>query len=167
MNIIVSVDAAWGIGKAGQLLLSIPEDMRWFRGHTLGKVVVMGDVTLASLPGGKPLPGRTNIVLSDNEGLTPEGATVFHSLPELLAGLQAYAKEDIFVIGGAGVYRLLLPYCQQAYITRIERSFPADRWFPDLDALEEWRLAESSEPQLYQDIQYRFCRYENLSPLPW
>jgi len=166
MNIIVSVDENWGIGCQGKLLARVPGDMRWFRQHTMGKVVVMGDVTLRSLPQGKPLPDRVNVVLSDNEKLAMPGVQVFHSLPRLLTGLLQYRSEDIFVIGGAQVYKLLLPYCRYAYVTRFRSAFTADCWFPDLDQEASWQLEDVSPDYEHQGLKYRFTIYRNTSLPP-
>lgn len=161
MNIIVSVDEKWGIGKDGQLLARVPADMRWFRQHTLGKVVVMGDVTLATLPGGQPLPERQNIILSNDKQLIVPGAEVYHSLPQLLAGLIRYPSQDVFVIGGATVYQLLLPYCRLAYVTHFQASFDADRWFPNLTHHPDWQLKQRQPEQQHQDLRFYFATYEN------
>lgn len=162
MNIIVAVDEGWGIGCGGRLLTSIPEDMKYFRQVTEGKTVVMGHSTLKSLPGSKPLANRTNIVLSRNTCLTVEGATVLSDVKELLKLVQN--KDDVFVIGGQQIYKLLLPYCTDAFITKIFARFPADTFFPDIDKLQNWNVVWNSEVKTHGEIDYMFLRYKNSFP---
>lgn len=116
MDAIVAVDARWGIGRDGGLLFRISADLRRFKVLTMGHTVVMGRRTLQSLPGGRGLPGRRNLVLSRQGDLAPEGAEVFHEVQPMLDA----AGEDAFVIGGAQVYRLLLPACRRLYVTQID-----------------------------------------------
>ena len=161
MDLIVAVGADWGIGKEGDLLFSIPEDMKYFRTMTQGKVVVMGRKTLESLPGGKPLKNRTNLVLSQNPDYTVEDAQVCQSIDEVRKAVRAYAEDDVMVIGGAGIYRALLPYCKRAYVTHVDAIAPADTYFPDLTKEPGWALAQTGEPQEHEGLRYRFCMYEN------
>ena len=109
MNLIVAVDKNWGIGYQNSLLVRIPEDMKFFRSETIGKVVVMGSNTLRSFPGGNPLKNRVNIVLWPG-GEKREDCTIVGSLGELFAEIKKYPKDDVFVVGGAMLYRTLLPY---------------------------------------------------------
>ncbi|HJC49364.1 MAG TPA: dihydrofolate reductase [Candidatus Anaerostipes avistercoris] len=160
MNLIVNADKNWGIGKNNELLVQIPNDMKMFRSTTIGNVVVMGRKTLESFPNGKPLPKRTNIVLTKNKNYAAKGAIVVHSKEELLEELKKYPEEDIFVIGGESIYRMLLPYCTTAYVTRTDYAYDADTYFPNLDELPEWKLVEESEEETYFDIEYRFTKYE-------
>lgn len=161
MDLIVAVGADWGIGKEGDLLFSIPEDMKYFRTMTQGKVVVMGRKTLESLPGGKPLKNRTNLVLSQNPDYTVEDAQVCQSIDEVRKAVRAYAEDDVMVIGGAGIYRALLPYCKRAYVTHVDAIAPADTCFPDLTKEPGWALTQTGEQQEHEGLHYRFCVYEN------
>lgn len=160
MNLIVAVDENWGIGKDNKLLVSIPSDMKFFRQTTTGKVVVMGRKTLESFPNGLPLKNRTNIVLTRSRDYKVKGAVMVHSVPELLAELEKYNSEDVYVIGGDSVYRELLPYCDTAHVTKISHAYEADAYFPNLDAMEEWEVTGESEEQTYFDLEYLFVRYE-------
>lgn len=165
MKSIVAVDQKWGIGKDNGLLFSIPEDMKYFREKTLGKAVVMGLNTLRSFPGGRPLRGRlANIVLSDVELPPQEGLTVCRDLPSLLAEIAKYPPDDVFVIGGGTVYRLLCDLCTEAYVTRVNADGGATVFFPDLDRREGWVLASESEPVVSGELELRFCVYRNLAP---
>jgi dihydrofolate reductase len=159
MNIIAAVDKNWGIGSNNKLLVSIPGDMKFFREETTGKVVVMGRKTLESFPGGVPLKNRTNIVLTKNPDYKVKDAVTVGSVEELLKLLKEYRSEDIYVIGGEKIYHQMLPYCDVAHITKINHSFDADVYFPDLDKLNEWRVAAESDEQTYFDLEYVFCKY--------
>lgn len=160
MKIIVSVDRNWGIGYQGQLLLRIPEDMKFFKQMTIGKVVVMGRGTFESLPGKQPLKERTNIVLSSNMVAPDSGVIVCRTLDLLFQELKKYKTDDIFVIGGEKVFRQLLPYCREAYVTKINNAYPADRFFVNLDENEDWKLESQSEWKTYNGIQFCYTRYE-------
>lgn len=162
MNLIAAVDRNWGIGCKGQLLVSIPNDQKQFRAETIGKVVVLGRKTLETFPGGVPLRGRTNIILSAKQDYSVKDALVVHSLEELLEELKAYASEDIYIIGGESVYRQMLPYCDVAHITKIDHVFQADSHFPDLDAMEDWVVTADSEEQTYFNLEYIFQKYEKV-----
>lgn len=160
MNIIVAVDKNWGIGYKNSLLVSIPEDMKFFRNETAGKVVIMGRRTLESFPGGLPLKNRTNIVLTKNRNYRAKGAVVLHSVEEILEEVKSYPAEDVYVIGGDSVYRQFLPYCNVAHVTRIDHAYEADAWFPDISSMPQWVLTGESEEKTCFDLEYRFCRYE-------
>ncbi len=160
MNLIAAVDKNWAIGLKNKLLTSIPEDMKFFRETTTGKVVVMGRKTLESFPGGRPLKNRTNIVLTRDRSCQVKGAVVVHSLEQLREELAKYPSEDIYVIGGESVYRQLLDDCDVAHITKIDYAYEADAWFPNLDEREEWTITADSEEQTCFDLEYRFLKYE-------
>ena len=176
---IVNVSQNWAIGKQGRLLIHIPADMRRFRELTSGKVCIMGSTTLESFPRMAPLKNRVNIVLIDDEkkirpeSLAAEAADraagqmtelIYVRTPEealLRAG--AYPKDDVFVIGGARIYRLFLPWCDTCLVTH--NDFPsdgADTFYPDLDATGEWRMTEQGAPNDFEGTEYRYCRYERI-----
>ena len=160
MNIIVAVDENWAIGYRGDLLVRIPADHKMFRNETKGKVVVLGRKTMDTFPGGLPLAGRTNIVLTRNPEYQVKDAIVVHSVEELLAELKNYDTKDVYVIGGDSVYSQLLPYCDTAHVTKIDRSYEADTYFPNLDASGEWEITAESDEQSYFDTTYHFLKYE-------
>ena len=162
---IAAVDQNWAIGRDGDLLVSIPEDMKFFRTATKGAVVVMGRKTLESFPGGKPLKGRVNVVLS--RSMEPGETRVDEKtrlvvLPDVEAlqtwlaerdteAADAPAHEEVFVIGGGSVYRTLLPFCEKALITYVRHAFDEpDTWYPNLDEDPAWTLAEESEVFAWQ-----------------
>ena len=158
MNAIVVVDANWAIGKDGDQLVYLKEDLKRFRALTTGKGVVLGRKTLATFPGGKPLKNRRNLILSRSMDAAPEGAEVYPSVEALLPNV----GEDDFVIGGASVYEQLLPWCSTAYVTHIQAEFPADRFFPDLDADPAWRITEESEAMEHEGLSFRYVTYERV-----
>lgn len=160
MNLIVAVDKNWAIGKNNKLLVSIPEDMKFFRETTTGKVVVMGRKTLESFPNGLPLKNRTNIVLTTDRSYQAKGAILVYSMEELLEELKKYPSEDIYVIGGASIYEQMVDYCDVAHITKIDYAYEADTWFPNLDEKEEWQITADSDEQTYFDLEYYFYKYE-------
>ena len=160
MKAILSADRNWGIGNGNKLLVSIPSDMKFFRQTTTGKVVVMGRKTLESFPNGQPLKNRTNIVLTENPDYRVKDAVIVHSKEELLKTLEQYDTEDIYIIGGESIYRMMLPYCDTVLVTKIDRAFQADTFFPDLDKMEEWEMAEEGEEQACFDLEFRFTKYE-------
>ncbi len=157
MKVIAAVDENWAIGRNGYQLIYISEDLKHFKALTTGHPVILGRKTLATFPGGRPLKGRRNLILSRNPGFAPPEAEVFSSLEELLAA----APQDAFVIGGASVYQALLDRCDTACITRIEAAFPgADCWFPNLDERPEWKIAEEGPVLEEKGVRFRYVTYE-------
>lgn len=160
MNLIVNVDSNWAIGYRGKLLVSIPEDMKFFRSETTRKVVVLGRKTLDTFPGGQPLKNRTNIILTRNPNYQVKGAIICHSVEEVLEELKKYNSEDVYIIGGDSIYKEFLPYCDVAHVTRTDHVYDADAWFPNLEEDPAWVLTGESEEKTYFDLEFRFCRYE-------
>lgn len=160
MNLIVAVDKNWGIGQGGKLLTSIPSDMKFFRETTKGHVVVMGRKTLESFPNKQPLVQRVNIVITKDPSYQVKGAIVVHSVEEAVKECEQYQKEDIYVIGGASIYKQMLPYCKKALITKIDYAFQADTYFPNLDEDPEWKMKKESEEETCFDLIYYFTEYE-------
>lgn len=158
MNVIVAVDENWAIGKDGDQLIYLKEDLKRFRTLTSGHTVILGRKTLATFPGGRPLKNRRNLILSRNPQFQAEGAEVFSAVEELVQ----QADQDAFVIGGASVYEQLLPYCDTAYITKIHASFPADTYFPNLDQSEEWKVTEERESLEQDGISYHYVTYSRI-----
>lgn len=158
MEALVLADLRWGIGWGGGQPVRIPADLRRFRARTEGHAVILGRKTLEALPGGRPLPGRRNLVLSRRAGLEAGEAEVFSS-PEAL--LEA-APEDAFLIGGGQVYRLLLPWCKAAAVTRLETALPADTFFPALDRDPDWTLERVEGPFSHEGLAFRYESYRRL-----
>lgn len=159
MKIIVAVDENWGIGLRNSLLVHIPNDMKFFRNETMGKVIIMGRKTLESFPQGQPLAGRTNIVLTKDMNYSVKGAVIVHSLEEAIKESEKY-NQDVYCIGGESIYRQFLPYCDEAYVTKIDHVYEADSYFPNLDEMPQWKQVEESEEQTYFDLTYAFLKYQ-------
>lgn len=164
MELIVNVTENWGIGLENRLLVSISADLRRFRQLTEGKTVILGRRTLETFPGGRPLKNRRNILLTANPDFRAEGAEIVHSEQALFAVLRTLPREELCVIGGASVYRLLLDYCDAARVTKTGLVCKADAFFPDLDAAENWRIAAQSEMQEENGLRFRYIDYVNLTP---
>ena len=155
MNMIVAVDENWGIGKDGEQLIYISADLKRFKALTMGHPLILGRKTLATFPGGKPLKGRRNLILSRNPDFAPEGAEVYRDMDSLLVN----ASEDAFVIGGASVYRELLDRCDTVYVTKLHAAWPADCWFPNLDEDPAWTVAQEEEVLEEQGIKFHYVTY--------
>ena len=172
MQLIAAVDNNWAIGRNGQLLATIPGDMKFFREKTMGKTVIFGRKTMATFPGGKPLEGRNNIVLTRDPDYVLHapanipGTTVrvAHSVEEAIKIAEELEAntDDVFVIGGGTVYKAFEPHCDKALITKIDFEYEADTFMPNLDRSEEWRMTRESEEQTCFDIIYAFTEYERL-----
>ena len=160
MNAIAAVDANWAIGNKNRLLTSIPADMKFFREKTMGHVVVMGRKTLESFPNGLPLKNRVNIVLTANRSYKVKDAIIVHTKEDLLEELKKYDSNELYVIGGGSIYEMLIPYCDTAYITKIDHAYAADTYFPNLDQMDDWEMTEVSEEQTCFDLEYVFAKYE-------
>lgn len=160
MNCIVAVDENWAIGYKNELLVRIPADQKFFRQETTGKVVVLGRKTLETFPQGRPLPNRTNIIVTTKKDYQVKDAIVVHSIEELLEELKKYDTNDVYIIGGDSIYKQMLPYCDTAHVTKIERAYEADTYFPNLDEMNEWEITADSDEQVYFDLTYHFLKYE-------
>lgn len=158
MIAIAVVDKTWGIGKDGGLLVHLPGDLKYFKEKTLGHYVVMGRETLESLPGGKPLPGRTTIVITRNEAYEAD-CEILNSVDEFL---KRYEDEEVYVAGGAQIYEQLLPYCDSCLITKMDKAFDADKHFENLDESDEFELVNVSEPHEENGVTYRFTEYRRV-----
>ncbi len=158
LEIVVAADENWGIGFMGTQNLVIPEDRRHFREITGRSAVIVGRRTLADFPGGRPLKNRRNIVLTRDRSFTVEGAETAHSVEEALELIRD--EERVYVIGGESVYRAFLPYCSRAHVTRLQAAPPADAFFPRLDELPGWRLADPGQLREHEGVQYSFQIWE-------
>ncbi|MBQ9333342.1 MAG: dihydrofolate reductase [Lachnospiraceae bacterium] len=162
MNMIVAVDENWAIGNKGSLLVRIPADHKNFRNETIGKVVVLGRKTLETFPQKQPLGDRTNIILSRDPHYRAGDAIIVHSLEGLIRKLKEFDDQDIYIIGGASVYELMLPYVDTVHVTKIDHKYEADAYFPNLDESPEWEITAESDEQVYFDLTYRFLKYTRV-----
>lgn len=132
-SIIVAMDRNRLIGKQNQLPWRLPRDLQYVKKTTMGHPIVLGRKNYESI--GKPLPGRTNIVLTKNRLYQAEGCYIAHSLEDVFQ--MCRGEKEVFVFGGAEIYRLFFPYVKRLYITRILHSFEGDIFFPEYDE-KEW-----------------------------
>lgn len=158
MNIIVAIDKNNGIGKDNDLLVHISEDMKFFKETTTGNVVIMGRKTLESFPNKKPLKNRINIVISSNKNLKIDGAIVVDSISDAIIEAKKYNKE-IFVIGGASIYNQFIELVDNLYVTKINKNFEADTFFPIIDK-EKWIEEPISDIKSQDDLTYQFFKYK-------
>ncbi|MCQ2544356.1 MAG: dihydrofolate reductase [Lachnospiraceae bacterium] len=162
MILIACVDSKWGIGYKNELLVRIPSDQKFFRTTTTGNVCIMGRKTLESFPGQKPLKDRVNIVLTKSDMTSKGEEIIVNSIDECLEEIKKYPDKDIYVIGGQSIYEQFLPYCDKAYITKVDREFCADAFFPNLDTNDEWKISVEGEEQTYFDNTFTFLTYERV-----
>ena len=157
MEAIVAVYADWGIGSDGTQPVVLKADRAHFRQVTGSAAVIVGRKTMEDFPGGKPLKGRHNIVVT-RQYIQIEGAQVVHSTEEALAA--AAEQERCLVIGGASVYRQFFPYLDRVHITKIDLTPRSDSFFPDLDSLDDWECSEQGEWLEEDGLRYCFCTYD-------
>ena len=161
LEAIVAVYGDWGIGAGGTQPVVVAADRKHFRDVTGGSAVIVGRKTLADFPGGKPLKGRHNIVLT-TQALEIEGAEVVHSVEEALAAAAAHAR--VLVIGGESVYQELFPHIGRVYVTKVGCAPHSDAFFPNLDQLPDWTVTELGPVEIDENgIRYRFMTYERTS----
>ena len=158
ISIIVAVSEDWGIGKDNDLLWHISEDLKRFKALTTGNTVLMGKRTWESLPR-RPLPGRMNIVLTDNPGETIKDAVTAYSLQDALD--KCDKDKEVFIIGGGSIYRQFMPIADRLFITHVHRKAPADIYFPEID-LGIWEITEKEEfkSDAENGIPYTYTIYE-------
>ena len=157
MEAIVAVYSDWGIGSDGTQPVVLKADRAHFRDLTMGAAVIVGRKTLEDFPGGRPLKGRHNIVVS-RQDISIEGAELVHSTEEALAAAARY--ERCLVIGGASVYRQFLPYVDTVHVTKIDLAPRSDSFFPDLDASDDWRRLEQEQWQTEDGLAFCFVTYK-------
>lgn len=161
MKAIVAVDSNWGIGRDNNLLISIPEDMKFFREKTMGKTLILGRKNLESFPNKKPLKNRRHIVLTRNKDYEVDGVEIVYSIDEALEKVKDIDSDDIYVVGGQSVYEDFLNYCDIIYVTKIKKDLNAEKFFPNLDKLENWEKIYESEKNEHKGIEYIFTTYKN------
>jgi dihydrofolate reductase len=151
LSIIVAMANNRVIGTRGQLPWHIPEDLKRFKRLTMGHPIVMGRKTFESI--GRPLPGRENVVLTRNPSFRPAGVTVLHDFGGWTG---RFGDAEVFVIGGADLFRLALPLASRLYLTQIDRDFEGDTRFPEFDLGKDYDIVEKSEMKAEGGIPYRF-----------
>ena len=159
---ILNCDKEYGIGKKNGLLFNLKEDMRFFRTTTLNHVVAMGENTLLSFPGQKPLKNRTNIVLSQDKTHNYEGVINVHTFEDFLRKVNEFAEsEDVYIIGGASMYRQTLEYVDYVYLTKVDAIGGAEVFFVNIDENENFEVVSESEPIQDGDYMIKFVTYRN------
>ena len=164
MNAIAAVSLDWGIGRDNQLLFHIKEDMKRFRSLTSGGMVLMGRKTLDSMPGGKPLPNRRNIVITRQADFSRPGVETAASPEEAVRMAAGWDPETVWVIGGGEIYRALLPYCSRCFLTQVYDRPACDSFFPNLDSLSNWQPFRWDALQVEGGLAYQFIEYLNQHP---
>lgn len=157
MEAIVAVYSDWGIGCGGTQPVVISEDRKHFKEVTQGNAVLVGRNTLGDFPGGRPLRGRANIVLTDLDEEI-EGAETVYSIEEALEAAKKHPR--VFIIGGASVYEQFFPHTDRVFVTKIEDTPHSDVFFPNLDELPDWRITDDGGEKEQDGVKYRFLTYE-------
>lgn len=159
ISIIVALARNRAIGLNGNLIWHLSADLKYFKRVTTGHTVIMGYKTFLSLPNQRALPNRRNIIISSHLEQAPEGFELAHSIQEAVN--MVHSEEETFVIGGGSIYEQFLPKADRLYLTRIDKEFEADTYFPYID-FDEWNLIDvnvvDEDPQV--DFSYRFEVWE-------
>ncbi len=158
MRIIVAVDRNFGIGKDNMIPWHISRDLKRFKECTMGKTIVMGYNTLLSLPGSKALKGRNNIVLNPDDVKIPD-CTVVHSKEELLETVKDLPGDQVYITGGASIYRLFVNDCDRIELTVVEGDYECDTFFPDLREMPEWKKVCESETFEEDGVRFHYEDY--------
>ena len=159
---ILNCDKKFGIGKRNGLLFNLPLDMKYFRETTKGHVVAMGENTLLSFPGSKPLKNRTNIVLSKDLDHNYEDVINVHSFDDFIKMIKKYGeKETVFIIGGASIYAQTLPYVDEVLLTKVNADGGAEVFFPNLDENPDFECVDEGTPLDDNGLEIRFTKYIN------
>lgn len=159
MEAIVAVYSDWGIGVDGTQPVVVKADRSHFIELTRGAAVIVGRRTLEDFPGGRPLKGRNNIVIT-RQNIEIEGAEVAHSTEEALALAAKYPRT--LVLGGASVFRQFMPYVDTVHITKIDLAPKSDSWFENLDASPDWQALEEENWQDEEGLRYCFLTYKRI-----
>ena len=167
MILLFAVDENWGIGYKGDLLVKISEDLKRFKKMTTENIIIMGRKTFESLPDGKALPNRINIVMTrDKDYSCCDDIIVVNSTEELLEKLKELNPNDEmqhFLIGGANICRSLMPYCTKAYITKVYKAFEkVDTVLPNLDEDDTWKIVDTSDIHTQGNIEYKYVEYSRV-----
>ena len=163
MNIIVAVDKNWGIGKNGDMLIYIPDDLKYFKEKTLKNVIVAGRKTVETFPNGKPLLDRVNIIMTRDKSYKNGDAIVCSTVDEVMSVVSDYRDKEVFVVGGESVYRQFLDKCDKAYVTKLDYSFSdVDTFMVNLDESPFWEVESQSETKYLNGIGYKFLVYKKI-----
>lgn len=156
MKLILAVDENWGIGKDNKMLFHIKKDLKHFKDTTYGKIVIMGRNTYESI--GQALPGRKNIVLTRNPDYEAKNAKVFNNQDDVLEYIKN-SKNEVFVIGGAEIVDIFLPYIDEAIITKIKAKKDADTYLHSFDQDKDFKLVSESQNYEENGIHFSYVTY--------
>lgn len=161
---ILHADKKWGIGKQNDLMFSLPLDMKFFRTTTKGHSVALGENTLLSFPNSQPLKNRTNIVLSKEHEYSFDNVINVHTFEDFIKVIKEHSlRDDVYIIGGASIYKQMLPYVDEVLLTKVDADGKAEVFFPNLDEDENFKLVYESDPQIDNGYTIRFTTYQNLN----
>ena len=163
MTAIACIDKNNGIGRDGKLLISIPEDMNFFKETTKDSIVVMGRKTLFSFKEKKPLKNRINVVFTNDSTLKEiykdsDNIYFISKINELTKIEEKYPEKKVYVIGGSSIYNMLIDFCSECLITKINFAFKSDTFFPNLEE-HRFIIKEETEEKVYKDYTYKFIKY--------
>ena len=163
MKLIFAIDNNWNIGYDGDMLFKISEDLKRFKSMTEGNIIIMGRKTFESLPNTKALPNRINIVITRDKEYKADGIIVVTSLDELppiLEELNPSNEMEVFVIGGGNIAHQMIGECNEAYITKVNKSFDiSDTLIPNLDEDPDWKIVKESDTAYQDDLEYKYVDY--------
>lgn len=160
MNMFITVDKKWAIGRGRDVFVRIPENEQLIRRETTGKVVVMSKSVAEHFPGGYSYRDRINVILTHDSNCNYKEAKVAHSTEELMEILKDYNSESIYVLGGEKIFKTMLPLCDTVDVTYIDYEYDADAYFVNLDENEDFVMTQESDERTYFDLIYVFRRYE-------
>lgn len=154
ISMIVAMSKNNVIGKDNQLIWNIPEDLSYFKKKTMGKTIVMGRKTYDSI--GKALPGRNNVVLTRNKDFSADNVRVIHNIEDV------FEMGNCMIIGGDSLYKAFLPYADVLYVTKIDKEYEGDSFFPEIS--NQWMKTHFIEgKQSSKNLKYYFTKYEKLN----
>lgn len=157
ISLIAAHDRNLVIGKGNSLPWSIPEDLQYFKQLTSGHICIMGRKTFESL--GRPLPNRTNIILTSDRDYQVEGCYIYNSIEDVLNEYGLYAESsEVFVIGGSQIYEAFLPHADRMYITYIDHEFEGNAYFPSYE-ITEWELVQNLKAESSYSFDYYYQVY--------
>ena len=159
MKLILAVDENWGIGRDNEMLFHIKKDLKHFKETTYGNIVIMGRNTYESI--GQALPGRENIILTRNPDYEADNAQIFNNPDDILNYIKD-SKKEAFVIGGAEIVDIFLPYIDEAIITKIKAKKDADTYLHNFDQDKDFELVSESQNYEENGIHFSYVNYRRI-----
>ena len=164
VSILAALSTNNVIGRDNQVPWRLSTDLKRLKALSMGHHVVMGRKTYDSV--GRPLPGRTNVVITRQADYAPEGVVVVHALEDALHVARDANETEVFILGGAEIYRQAMHRCDRMYLTRVHADVEGDTWFPDFDDVTEWKLtdAEHFDADEKNEYPFSFLTYDRAAP---